>query len=237
MNNKIGIFDSGIGGLTTLKEIQTLLPNESYLFYADSKNNPYGDKEQDELYSIVTNIVEYLISRKVKLIVIACNTATTKCIEQLRIDYPNVTFVGTEPAIKMACERGYKNTLVLATPGTIASERMQQLVEENKRPNENIMLIACDKLANAIENNDEEQIDRILHYYLDGFVDKQIDAVILGCTHYPHVKDKIQTFFKDAVLIDGNDIVAKHVKFELWAHGVLKTDNTPGTIEFIQTKK
>ena len=128
MNKKIGIFDSGIGGLTTLKEIQKLLPNEEYIYYADSKNNPYGEKSEEELNNIVTNIVELLLKEDVKLIVIACNTATTRCIKLLREKYPQMIFVGTEPAIKVACDKNYKNTIVMATPNTTASERVKELI-------------------------------------------------------------------------------------------------------------
>ena len=135
-NNKIGMFDSGIGGLTVLKELRKILPNENYIYYADSKNNPYGEKSDSELMAIVTNIVDYLISKEVKIIVIACNTATTRCINRLRKMYPDMIFVGTEPAIKVACDKNYKNTLVMATPGTIKSERTHELVKLNKKRNQ-----------------------------------------------------------------------------------------------------
>ena len=183
MNKKIGIFDSGIGGLTTLEAITDLLPNEDYVYYADRKNNPYGNKSDEELYDIVNKVVRKLFKENVKLIVIACNTATTKCISKLRENYPDMIFIGTEPAIKVACDNNYKNTLVIATPGTIASERTQELLVKNKKDNENIELIACDNLANAIENYDNKKIDEILHKYFDKYKDKDIDAVVLGCTH------------------------------------------------------
>ena len=98
MNKKIGMFDSGIGGLTILKELKKLLPNEDYIYYADSKNNPYGEKSDTELMKIVTNIVDYLISRDVKIIVIACNTATTRCIKRLRMMYPDIPLL--EPNLR-----------------------------------------------------------------------------------------------------------------------------------------
>ena len=169
MNSKIGIFDSGKGGLTTLNEIKKLLPNEDYVYYADSENNPYGDKTDEALYNIVTNVVDKLISKNVKIIVIACNTATTRCIEKLRKDYPNMIFVGTEPAIKVACDNNYKNTLVLATSGTIASERTHELVKNNKKKNQKIHLLSCEGLANAIETSNYEKIDKLLHTYLDKY--------------------------------------------------------------------
>jgi glutamate racemase len=236
MNNKIGVFDSGKGGLTTLKEIKKLLPNEEYIYYADSLNNPYGNKTDEALYTIVTNIVDKLISKKVKLIVIACNTATTKCIDKLRKDYKNIIFVGTEPAIKVACDNNYKNTLVMATPSTINSERTHSLLENNIKENENFYLIPCEGLANAIETKNKLKIDELLHKYLDNYIDKKIDSIVLGCTHYPIIKDKIQEFFPNAKLIDGNLGVAKRVKFILEQNNLLSDSKIEGTVEFIQTK-
>ena len=233
-NNKIGILDSGIGGTTTLNEIRKFLPNEDFIYYADTKNNPYGNKSDEELYEIVKNIVNFFIKKEVKLIVIACNTATTKCITKLRENYRNIPFIGTEPAIKVASDNNYKNTLVLATPGTIKSERTQELVENNKKSNQNIYLLPCEYLANAIEKNDNIKIDSLLNEYLTPYKDKNIDSIVLGCTHYPLIKDKIQSYFKDAVIIDGNIGVAKRVKYILETNNLLA--NNKGNIEYIQTK-
>lgn len=235
MNKKIGVFDSGIGGLTTLEEIKNILPNEDYIFYADSKNNPYGEKTKEELCNITENIVNNLLKYDVKLIVIACNTATTNCIEYLRNKFPDMIFIGTEPAIKVACDNNYKNTLVMATPGTISSDRIQELVEKNKKENEKIYLVPCDGLANAIETNNKEKIDELLHKNLDKYKNYKIDAIVLGCTHYPIIKDKIQEMFKNATLIDGNKGVAKQVKKQLEIHNLLNNKKEKGSYKFIQT--
>ena len=157
MNKKIGILDSGIGGTTVLNEIIKLLPKEDYVYYADSKNNPYGEKSPKEIYKIVENIVEFLLKEKdCKMIVIACNTATTRCMKKLKEKYKDIPFVGTVPAIKVACDNNYKHTLVLATPSTIDSERTKELIEENRKENQEIILISCDGLANAIETKNKE---------------------------------------------------------------------------------
>ena len=100
--SKIGVFDSGIGGLTVLEELKKMLPKEDFIFYADSANNPYGEKTDEELNGIVSNIVDFLIDKGCKIIVIACNTATTRCIRYLREKYPDIVFIGTEPAVKLA---------------------------------------------------------------------------------------------------------------------------------------
>ena len=236
MNKKIGIFDSGIGGLTTLEEIKKLLPNENYIFYADTKNNPYGDKSKEKLYSITENIVNFLLKKDVKLIVIACNTATTNCIEHLREKYKDVIFVGTEPAIKVACDNNYKNTLVMATKGTINSERTMSLLENNIKENENFYLLPCEGLANAIETKNNSKINELLNKYLNEYKNKNIDAIVLGCTHYPIIKDRIQSYFPKAKIIDGNIGVAKRVKYILEQNNLLNNSNNKCEVEFIQTK-
>ncbi len=235
MKDKIGIFDSGIGGFTVLEEIRKLLPNENYIYYADSKNNPYGAKSDEELYEIVKNVVELLLTKNVKLIVIACNTATTKCAEKLRSWYKDVLFVGTEPAIKVASDNNYKNTIVMATPLTIASLRVHDLIKENKKNGQNFYLLVCDGLANAIENNDLKKIDEILNNLLGEFKDKNIDSIVLGCTHYPLVKNNILKILPNVELIDGNIGVAHQVKYLLNKNNLLNKSNKQGTLEIINS--
>ena len=235
-NNKIGMFDSGIGGLTVLKELRKLLPNENYIYYADSKNNPYGEKSDSELMNIVTNIVDFLISREVKIIVIACNTATTRCINRLRKMYPNMIFVGTEPAIKVACDKNYKNTLVMATPGTIKSERTHELVKLNKKRDQKITLLSCKGLADAIESGNKDNVNKVLHKLLDKYVDEDIDSIVLGCTHYPHAKKNIKELFPNAKLIDGNKGVSRQVKRQLESHNLLNNSTTRGKVKMIYNK-
>jgi len=236
MDKKIGMFDSGIGGLTILKELKKLLPNEDYIYYADSKNNPYGEKSDAELMKIVTNIVDYLISRDVKIIVIACNTATTRCIKRLRMMYPNIPFVGTEPAIKVACDNNYKNTLVMATPGTIKAERTHELVKNYKRKGQKIKLLPCKGLADTIEFGTEKDIDRVLHNLLHSYYDKGIDSIVLGCTHYPYAKKNIQKLFPNAKLIDGNKGVSNQVKRVLESMNLLNNKTEKGSEEIIYNK-
>lgn len=237
MKNYIGIFDSGIGGTTTLKEIQKLLPNENYLYFSDSKNNPYGEKSKNELYNIVKHNVNKLLLHHVKLIVIACNTVTTQFINVLRQEYPNVLFIGTEPAVKVACDNNYKNTLVMATPATINSEKLHCLINKNKKPNQKFTLLECFGLANAIENNDDILIDNTLKKLFKNYTNKNFDSIVLGCTHYPIIKDKIKAYFPNAKLIDGNLGVAKRVKYILSVNNLFNNSKTKGQIKFITNKK
>ena len=205
---KIGIFDSGKGGLSVFEEIKRILPDEEYKYIADSKNCPYGEKSDDELMRIVRSNVDELKGWGAKIIVIACNTATTRCIDRLRREYPELKFVGTEPAIKLATDSGANNILVMATPGTIGAEQTLKLVEENKKDYQKIGLLACPGLADAIEFN--ERVEEKLEELLSGVGD--YDCVVLGCTHYPLIRDKIQRYFPNAKIIDGNCGVAKRVK-------------------------
>lgn len=236
MNKSIGIFDSGIGGLTTLKEIRKILPNEDYIYFADSKNNPFGEKSKKELNTIVHNIVNELLKYNIKLIVIACNTVTTKFINILRKDYPNMLFVGVEPAIKVACDNNYKNILLMATPGTIVSKRTDELININKKENQNIYLLPCKGLANAIEDKDNEMINKILDKNLNKYKNYNIDSVVLGCTHYPIIKNKIRKYFKTSKIIDGNKGTAKRVKYLLKENNLLNNKKEKGSIKFIQTR-
>lgn len=229
----IGVFDSGIGGLTVLEEIVKLLPNYSYIYYGDSKNNPYGEKSDNELLNITSNIVNNFKKRGCKIIVIACNTATTRCMKKLREKYQDLIFVGTVPAIKVACDNNYKNTLVMATPATIESERTNELVKDNIKKDQNIYLVPCLGLANAIERKDYYDIKKILKDIFNDYKDKNIDSIVLGCTHYPHIKKEIKEEMPDAILLDGSLGVAKEVKKQLELNNILPI-NEKGNIEILK---
>ncbi len=229
---KIGIFDSGIGGLNVLEEVKNIMPNENIIYYQDSSNNPYGEKTDDELWVIVSNIIEYLKNKGVREIIVACNTATTRCIKKMRESYPELIFIGTEPAIKVAIDNNYKNIIILGTPGTITSDRLKELIDNN-RSDEQINLIECKGLANAIEFDNHDEIMRLLHVYLDEYRDKGIDAVVLGCTHYNYIEKEIIDVLGNVKLIDGNLGVAKQAKRKLEEANLLE-ENEKGQIEIIK---
>lgn len=235
MSNLIGVFDSGVGGFSVLEKLLMVLPNENYLYYSDNKNNPYGDKSDEELFSIVSEIVEYLRNEGCKLVVIACNTATTKCMKKLREKYTDMLFVGTVPAIKVACDKEFKNTLVMATPATIESERCEELVKENKRDDQNIYLVACDGLANAIELGKKELVDDILKNIFNNYRDKNIDSIVLGCTHYPFVKREILFEMPGVTLLDGSMGVANEVKRQLENNNLINDTDIKGKVFVIKS--
>lgn len=213
---KIGLFDSGIGGTTILEAIKKLLPDEEYKYIADTKNCPYGEKTDSELREIVSNRARELADWGAEIIVVACNTATTGYINYLRKQFPNIDFVGTEPAIKVATDSGAKNILVLATPNTILSSRTHDLIKRNQKPGQHIELLACPGLADIIEKYgpayDHEPIIDFLQETFSHIDKNGVDTIVLGCTHYPLIKDDIRFFFPHAKFVDSSDGVARRVK-------------------------
>lgn len=173
----IGIFDSGIGGVTVLNEILKILPNENYIYYSDSKNNPYGDKTNEEVIKICDEITQYFIKRNCKVIVIACNTASAKASKYLREKYKDIEFVAIEPAYKMVYDYAYNEpTLVMATKGTIESEKFNILY--NKYNNHKTKLLSCIGLADIIEDGNEEKIKKYLKDHLSKFRGKIKNVVL-----------------------------------------------------------
>lgn len=235
-NNCIGIFDSGIGGATVLKEIIKLLPNENYIYYSDSKNNPYGDKSNQEIINICDNIVKYLKEqRKCKIIVIACNTASAKAVGFLRNKYKDISFIAIEPAYKMIHDYSYNTTtLVMATKGTIESEKFKLLYD--KYNNNKTYLYSCIGLADIIENGDKEQILKYLNENIIKYKGK-VKNVVLGCTHYSLIKDEIQEVLGKVEFFNGSSRLAMHVKEILEKKNILNTENKEKQIEFIDTSK
>lgn len=228
-NKKIGVFDSGLGGLSILKELINILPNENYLFYEDSINNPYGEKSDKELFEITSKVVDYLIEKDCKIIVIACNTATTSCMKKLREKYKNTIFVGTVPAIKMAYDSNSKNTLLLATSYTIKSERVNELLNDYTRNDQKVYVESGKNLANLIEIGNEEDIYNLLNEILLPYKDK-IDSIVLGCTHYPLVSDIIKKIIPGVQILDGSFGVAKETKHQLVENDLVSDSKEEGTI-------
>ena len=230
--NRIGIFDSGIGGSTVLREIIKILPNEKYIYYSDSKNNPYGDKPQNEILQICDDIVNYLLQRECKIIVIACNTASARAVDYLRKKYTNIQFVAIEPAYKMVYDYAYdKPTLVMATKGTIESERFNLLY--NKYNNNKTILLPCVGLADIIEEGNKEKIWKYLEENIAQYKD-QIDNVVLGCTHYDIIKDDIKKVLGNVRFFYGASNLAKHLKNILEEQNMINDDS--GEIEFIDSE-
>ena len=144
--------------------------------------------------------------------------------------YPELIFIGTVPAIKMACDNNFKNTLVMATPATIESELTSELVRDNKRIDQNIYLVSCFGLAQAIEKDNKEAVKRLLKDIFKDYKDKNIDSIVLGCTHYPFIKNEILEEMPGVSLLDGSNGVAREVKRQMEKHDLLKKENSLGTV-------
>lgn len=235
MHDKIGIFDSGLGGLSVLKELRKILPFEDYLFYEDSLNNPYGSKNEDELFSITSKIVDYLLNNNCKIIVIACNTATTSCMKKLRKAYPDTIFVGTVPAIKVAYDNHYKNTIILSTPYTTKSKRVEELIHNFQADDQNIINVSGENLANLIELDKKDEVMALLHRVLDQYNGK-VDSLVLGCTHYSLIKDEIHEVLPDVALLDGCAGVSREVKRQLLKNGLLNNRTEMGKLDIVNSK-
>lgn len=205
----IGLMDSGIGGITLLKEIIKIIPNYHYIYYGDSINNPYGEKDEEEIFRLSTKIVDFLIDKGCKIIVIACNTITTTCIDKLRKTYLEIIFIGTYPPIKVALDNNYKNILVMGTTNTLKSDKFLNIIRENNKNNNNVYLLPCPNLASMIEEN-SPLIDDYLFHNLDEFKEKNIDAIVLGCTHYPLIKNNIKKIF-DVLFLDSSEGIIKQL--------------------------
>ena len=176
-SSPIGIFDSGIGGVTVLREIINLLPNEKFIYFSDSKNNPYGDKEDYEIKTRCDEITKFLLEKSCKLIVIACNTASARAANFLREKYKDLPIIAIEPAYKMVYDYAYeKTTLVMATKGTIESEKFNLLY--HKYNNYKTYILPCVGLADIIEEGNKEKLDKYLNKNL-GIYKGKVQNVVL----------------------------------------------------------
>ena len=232
-NEAIGIFDSGIGGITVLKEILKILPNESYIYYSDSKNNPYGDKNDKQINELCENIVKLFIKQKCKAIVIACNTASAKSAQYLRDRYQDIPFIAIEPAYKMVYDYAYSEpTLVMATKGTIESEKFNLLY--HTYDNHKTILLPCIGLADVIEEGNKEKIKKYLKEHLETYRGN-VKNVVLGCTHYPLIQEEIQEVLGQVTFFNGAPYLAKHLKQVLEEKNLINNKNIKSTIQFIDS--
>lgn len=227
---KIGFFDSGLGGISVLREAVKEMPEESYIYYGDSANAPYGSKSHDEIYALTMQGIRYLQSQDIKALVIACNTATSVAVEQLRCDL-KIPVISMEPAVKPALENTNGKVLVLATPATLEQERYKKLVE-GLHGNERVINCPCDRLAGLIEKHiydDKEEIDTYLDRLLAPYAGR-VDAAVLGCTHYVFIKDRIASRLPGTRLFDGNHGTVMHLRSVLTENGCKEPSGGRGCV-------
>lgn len=239
-NKPLGFFDSGVGGLSVMKEALKIMPNENYIYFGDSINAPYGTRTVKEVRDLTFKAVEYLLSRDVKGIAVACNTATSAAVAELRRVYPNLPLVGIEPAIKPAVELNVEgDRLIMATPRTLAEKKFHNLVVKYK-DKANIVPVPCAGLMEFIENGvfEGEELHRYLRDRLEGFDLNNVGAIVLGCTHYPFIKNELVKIVGNNIqILDGGYGTAKELKRRLEEQNLLNTSNKKGTIEIINSSK
>ncbi len=224
-NNPIGIFDSGIGGSSIWKEINMLLPHENTIYLADSANAPYGPKGKEAIINLSIKNTEYLINKGCKLIVVACNTATTNAISLLRKNY-QIPFIGIEPAIKPAALNSKTKAVgILATKGTLTSELFNTTTSLYAHGLKVIEQVG-EGLVELIEMGkiDSEEMKNLLKIYLKPMLDANIDYLVLGCTHYPYLMPLLLELLpKHVKIIDSGEAVARQTKAILEKNNLLNT--------------
>ncbi len=235
----IGLFDSGIGGTSIWKEVRALLPNENTIYLADSKNAPYGLKSKEEIIFLSEKNTEILLEQNCKLIVVACNTATTNAIKELRAKY-KVPFIGIEPAIKPAALQSKTQTIgILATKGTLNSA----LFHENVAKHSEVKIVEQigHGLVQLIENDAiaSDEMTELLKSYLLPMVEKNIDYLVLGCSHYPYLIPQIKKIIPAKIkIIDSGEAVAKQTKKILEERDLLNVSNsTPTSLFYTNSSK
>ncbi len=231
MNRPIGIFDSGVGGFTVLREIRSLMPYEDIIYFGDTARVPYGSKSKETVIKYSEEILEFLIDQEVKYIIVACNTASAHALEKLK-DKTNIPIMGViEPGVDALIRKKIDSHIValIATPGTIKS-RAYNIMLNKKRKNIVIHSKACPLFVSLIEENilDHKITEEIIKFYLNDFYTQEIFTLVLGCTHYPILKDIILRLYPNFDLIDSSKEVANALKSELKQKSLLNDQNERG---------
>lgn len=221
--NPLGFFDSGVGGTSIWKEVISLLPKENTIYLADSLNAPYGEKPMEEIIALSVKNTEKLLAMGCKLIVVACNTATTNAISQLRKTY-SIPFIGIEPAIKPAALSSRAKVVgILATRGTLSSELFHKTSEIYSRDIKIVEVIG-QGLVPLIEEGkqDSKEIRELLLHLLAPMLEAKIDYLVLGCSHYPYLLPVLKTIFPPEVtIIDSGEAVARQTKKIMEENGLM----------------
>lgn len=239
-DNPIGFFDSGVGGLSVLKQSIAILPRENFVYFGDSKNAPYGTRPVEEVKQLTFDAVDFLISKNVKALVIACNTATSASIEDIRKRYSFMPVIGIEPALKPAVEMRRKGKIIImATPVTLSEKKFSKLVIEYGKEAQ-IAPVPCPGLAELIEKGIMEGSE-INEYLTDRFKNLQkndIASVVLGCTHYPFITNEIKKVIGNEVpIIDGSLGTSKQLRRQLLRNGMMNESQEIGKIEIYNSSE
>ena len=240
----IGVFDSGIGGLSVLRALRAELPHEDFIYIADSGHAPYGERDTAHVLARSRAVVQYLASQNIKALVMACNTATAAAIHWLRTEHPGIELIGVEPALKPAVALSNTGRIgVFATCSTLCSAKFQALLA-SQAAHADFVLQPCDGLAHAIERSaqtgdNSETIALSARYIsaagLFGTENGQIDTLVLGCTHYPLASEQLRALTGPGVhLVDNGEAVARQTRRRLSA-GLTAANASPGRVSLLTT--
>ncbi len=242
MNCKpIGFFDSGVGGISVLKTAFRLMPNENYIYYGDNLNAPYGEKSEEQIRALSLNAAQFLYAKGVKTIVIACNTATSTSVYEMREKF-NIPVISMEPAVKPALnETNDGRVLVLATPATVTQERYLSLLNK-LNAGDRVVSVGCGGLVELIEQGrtDKDSIHGYLKRKLAFLSGEKIAAVVLGCTHYSFAEAEIKSYMDaafetDCRVYDGRHGTVRHLKNVLLDSDLECAQNSEGSVSFFSS--
>ena len=216
---RIGLFDSGIGGLTVLKELKNKYPNNEYIYFGDNKNLPYGSKTKEQLFELSSNVIEFLLSKKVDIIIIACGTVSSTVYEDLKLKYNIPIYDIITPTINYINNSEFESVALMATQATVSSNKFKEKI------NKNFYQQACPLLVPFVEGDKSIDINSVLNEYLKEI--KSSDAIILGCTHFTHIADEIKEIAGENIkVIDSREgVVNQAIKVELDKNSFSKKTN------------
>lgn len=232
----IGVFDSGVGGLSVLRYAVNVLKNENFIFYGDSANAPYGEKSKEEVLCLASAAAEKLANMNIKALVIACNTATSVAVDYLRSKYP-FPIISMEPAVKPALTLTTGKVLLMATEVTLASNRVNALINKYDTDGR-VIKVPCPLLAKKIEQAvfEKDETQEYLSEILSPYGKINATSAVLGCTHYPFVEDKIKSILGDIPVFDGIDGTVEHLKCVLEEQGLRNQSSLKGKVELCSSK-
>ncbi len=230
----IAVFDSGLGGLSVLRHLRRVMPDEHYVYYGDCGNAPYGIRPTQQIRQLTFSAVELLLQRPVKALVVACNTATAAAIAQLREKYPQLIIIGIEPALKLAADRFPGGRIgVMATQVTLREEKFQNLWHRCAADCQ-VYPIEAPGLVELVESGQQNssQALALLRQVLEPYAGR-LDALVLGCTHFPFAAGTISQILGDTPLLDGGDGTARETRRRLAQAGLLAPDGQTGTTQIL----
>jgi len=230
MRDAIGIMDSGVGGISVLRKAVELLPHENFIYFGDNANAPYGPKPLEEIHSLCAAAIRRLLDMDVKALVIACNTATSVYAETLRAEV-SIPVIGMEPAVKPASlARSGGKVLALATKATLSLDKFSRLMQDY---GEGVIPVVGTGLVEIVESGkaDSPEADQALQALFEPYLEEQIDGIVLGCTHYPFLRRRIERFFPKAQIFDGREGTVCQLKRRLEETGQLSSQDAQGSVE------